>query len=196
MTSPYRRGLARRRVAGEEDAGAGIRAPVAEDHRLDGHGRAQVIGDALALAVRAGPVAVPGAEDRLDRAPELQPGVLGRIGPDDVAEHRLEPALAVGGEPRVRRSGPRGPPPSPSLSPRLRIVSIMPGIETGAPDRTLTRSGSAGSPNRRPTRSSMRAMCVRSSPSRPSGQPLARYALQAAVVIVNAGGTGSPSSWP
>ena len=28
-----------------------------------------------------------------------------------------------------------------SVRPRLRMVSIMPGIETGAPDRTLTRSG-------------------------------------------------------
>ena len=82
-----------------------------------------------------------------------------------------------------------------SLRPRLRIVSIIPGIEIGAPERTLTRSGSAGSPNRCPTRSSMRAMCARSSASSAAGQPPARYSLQAAVEIVNAGGTGSPRSW-
>src|SRR5207245_82196 len=34
-----------------------------------------------------------------------------------------------------------------SLRPRLRTVSIIPGIENLAPDRTLTRSGSLGSPN-------------------------------------------------
>ena len=33
-------------------------------------------------------------------------------------------------------------------------MSIIPGIETGAPERTLTSSGSAGSPNRRPTAAS------------------------------------------
>ena len=81
-----------------------------------------------------------------------------------------------------------------SLRPRFRIVSIIPGIEIGAPDRTLTRSGFAGAPNSWPTSRSMRAMCSRSSSSRPAGQPCARYSLQAAVVIVNAGGTGSPRS--
>jgi hypothetical protein len=80
------------------------------------------------------------------------------------------------------------------VSPRFRIVSIMPGMETGAPDRTLTSSGSPGPPKRRPTSPSIRAMCSRSSASRPSGQPLARYSLQVAVVIVKAGGTGSPRS--
>jgi hypothetical protein len=46
----------------------------------------------------------------------------------------------------------------------------MPGIDTGAPERTLTSRGSAGSPNRRPTRSPSRSMCRRSSSSRPAGQ--------------------------
>ena len=32
----------------------------------------------------------------------------------------------------------------------LRTVSIMPGMENLAPDRTLTSSGSAGSPSLRP----------------------------------------------
>jgi hypothetical protein len=81
-----------------------------------------------------------------------------------------------------------------SLSPRLRIVSIIPGIDTGAPDRTLTRSGLSGSPKRWPTPSSTCAMWARSSMSRPSGQPWARYSLHASVDTVNAGGTGSSSS--
>ena len=34
-------------------------------------------------------------------------------------------------------------------------MSIIPGIETGAPDRTLTSSGSRGSPKRRPTAASI-----------------------------------------
>ena len=37
-------------------------------------------------------------------------------------------------------------------------MSIIPGIETGAPERTLTSSGSAGSPNRRPTAASTSAI--------------------------------------
>ena len=37
----------------------------------------------------------------------------------------------------------------------LRMVSIMPGIENFAPDRTLTSNGSAGSPSVRPMASSM-----------------------------------------
>ena len=81
-----------------------------------------------------------------------------------------------------------------SLRPRLRIVSIIPGIEIGAPDRTLTSSGFAGSPKPWPTSCSMRAMWARSSSSRPAGQPCARYSLQAPVVTVKAGGTGSPRS--
>ncbi len=73
-------------------------------------------------------------------------------------------------------------------------MSIIPGIETGAPERTLTRSGSAGSPKRRPTAPSTAAIRVRSSSSRPAGQPPERKVRQVAVVIANPGGTGSPSS--
>ena len=39
----------------------------------------------------------------------------------------------------------------------LSTVSIMPGIENFAPDRTLTSNGSAGSPSVRPIASSMAA---------------------------------------
>ncbi len=41
-----------------------------------------------------------------------------------------------------------------SFNPRLRIESIIPGIEIAAPERTETRSGLAASPNRLPVRSS------------------------------------------
>ncbi len=81
-----------------------------------------------------------------------------------------------------------------SFRPRFRIVSIIPGIDTGAPDRTLTRSGSVGSPKRRPTAVSTSAIRARISSSRPSGQPFARNSRQVAVVIAKPGGTGRPRS--
>ena len=43
-----------------------------------------------------------------------------------------------------------------SLRPRLRIVSIIPGIDTGAPERTETSSGFVASPNRLPVTRSRR----------------------------------------
>ena len=46
-----------------------------------------------------------------------------------------------------------------SLRPTLRTVSIIPGIENFAPERTLTRSGSAASPSRRPIASSRPRRC-------------------------------------
>ena len=47
------------------------------------------------------------------------------------------------------------------FSPRFRIVSIIPGIDTGEPDRTETRSGSSGSPRLLPPqRSSRAARCL------------------------------------
>jgi hypothetical protein len=42
-----------------------------------------------------------------------------------------------------------------SLSPRLSTVSIMPGIEARAPERTETSSGLARSPKRRPVTRAM-----------------------------------------
>ena len=77
---------------------------------------------------------------------------------------------------------------------RLRTVSIIPGIDTGAPERTLTSSGSAVSPKRRPMTVSIAPIPARISSSRPSGQPPARYARQASVEIAKPGGTGRPSS--
>src|SRR4030095_4152538 len=44
-----------------------------------------------------------------------------------------------------------------SFRPRFRMVSIMPGIEARAPDRTDTRTGCSASPKRLPTAFSTRA---------------------------------------
>ena len=87
------------------------------------------------------------------------------------------------------------PPTDASLSPRLRTVSIIPGIENGAPERTDTSSGSTSSPRRLPILASSAASAAATSSSRPSGSfswP-AMYALHASVVIVKPGGTGRPS---
>ncbi len=72
----------------------------------------------------------------------------------------------------------------------------MPGIETGAPERTETSSGSAGSPKRSPLRCSSAASAASTSPSRPGGGPLSMYSTQASVVTVKPPGTVSePSTW-
>ena len=56
-----------------------------------------------------------------------------------------------------------------SFSPRLRTVSIIPGIENGAPERTDTRSGSVPSPSRLPMSDSSAARAAATSSMRPSG---------------------------
>ena len=52
-------------------------------------------------------------------------------------------------------------------------MSIIPGIETAAPERTETSSGSSGSPKRLPALPSSAAMCSATSSSSPSGSSLA-----------------------
>ena len=64
----------------------------------------------------------------------------------DVGIHLDEAAIAVPGEARRRPRRRRGPRTVSSLRPRLRTVSIIPGIDTRAPERTETSSGSAASP--------------------------------------------------
>jgi hypothetical protein len=83
-----------------------------------------------------------------------------------------------------------------SLRPRLRIVSIIPGIETAAPERTETSSGSSGSPKRFPAFASSEPMCFATSASSPSGRVpfAAMYARHASVVIVKPAGTDTPSA--
>ena len=100
-------GLAGRGVARERDAGRRVGAAVAEHHRLDGDRGAQVVGDALAPAVRDGAVAVPGAEHGLDGQPQLLPRVVGHgLDADDRREHRLQAVAARRRERRV--AGDRG----------------------------------------------------------------------------------------
>src|SRR3990172_2749170 len=81
------------------------------------------------------------------------------------------------------------------FSPRLRTVSIIPGMLNFAPERTDTSSGFAGSPNRLPACSSTVCMRPRTSSISPSGtvRPLFIYCTQALVMIVNPGGTGRPT---
>ena len=75
----------------------------------------------------------------------------------------------------------------------LRTVSIMPGMENLAPDRTDTSSGSSGSPSRRPIAFSIASRCADTSPASSAGSlPVVRKVVQASVVIVNPGGTGRP----
>ena len=80
-----------------------------------------------------------------------------------------------------------------SFRPRLRTVSIIPGIENFAPERTETSSGSSESPRRLPMAFSRPWRCSSTSGSRPSGhRPSAREVRQAAVVAVKPGGTCRP----
>ena len=82
-----------------------------------------------------------------------------------------------------------------SVRPRLRIVSIIPGIETGAPERTETSSGRAGSPNPRSASPSSVESAASISARRSSGisPPSSCWSAQAGVAMVNPGGTGRSS---
>ena len=143
---PVRAVLAGRGVAGERDAGAGVVALVAEDHRLDVDGGAEVVGDALELAVVAGAPSVPRTEHRLDRVPQLLVGILREVdagvGLDDVLE-RLDESLADR-SPRVRdrsrrrarRAASRAPPRSGHR--RCRARSCRTSARTGGRSRTRT----------------------------------------------------------
>ncbi len=76
------------------------------------------------------------------------------------------------------------------------MVSIMPGIDARAPERTLTSSGFAGSPSFAPCDFSTRARAsrtvARSAASSRSERFAARSALQSSVDSVNAGRDGQP----
>ena len=72
-------------------------------------------------------------------------------------------------------------------------VSIIPGIEKRAPERTETSSGSSDWPSFLPMAFSSDSRCSDTSASISAGcLPLCRYALHASVVMTNPGGTGSP----
>ncbi len=96
--------LAGCRIAREEHAGGRGRATIAEDHGLDRHRGAEVVGDPLLLPIGAGPIAVPGAEDGLHRQPQLLPWILRRVDADDGGKARLE-ALATAGSERLAAGG-------------------------------------------------------------------------------------------
>ncbi len=85
--------LAGVRVAGEGHAGAGVVAHVAEDHRHDVDGRAEVVRDLLAVAVVVGALAEPGGEDGLDGQIELLVRIVGEVAADRVLDD-----LLVGGD--------------------------------------------------------------------------------------------------
>ena len=79
-----------------------------------------------------------------------------------------------------------------SFSPRFRTVSSIPGIDSRAPLRTDTSSGSPGSPSFVPACSSSRSRAAAISSSGTS--PVVMYSTQASVVIVNPAGTRSAPS--
>ena len=78
-------------VAGERNAGAGVVAHVAEDHRLNVDGGAEVVGDLLAVAVDDRALVVPALEDGDDGELEL----LHRVGGEVLAGDFLEVGLIL-----------------------------------------------------------------------------------------------------
>ncbi len=79
--------------------------------------------------------------------------------------------------------------------PRLRIVSIIPGIECTAPERTDTSSGRSAAPSTRPVRSSSRRQALLDRSARaPRATPRRRRiaSTHACVVTVKPSGTGTP----
>ena len=74
------------------------------------------------------------------------------------------------------------------------MVFIIPGIDSAAPDRTLTSRGSAGSPNFLPNSFSTLSMAASISGTAASGSflPCSKYAAHTSVVMVKPGGTGMP----
>ena len=67
--------VARRRIPGERDAGAGRVAAVAEDHRLHGDRRAEALADRVHASVVDGFLEQPRLPHGLDRAPQLRRGI-------------------------------------------------------------------------------------------------------------------------
>ena len=103
--------VATRGVAREADARPGVGAEVAEHHRLDVDGGAEVLGDLLLAAVEHGAVGVPRVEDGADGQVELLARLLGErpagfllddrlVGLDQLLEV-LDPEVGVGGRAAV-----------------------------------------------------------------------------------------------
>ena len=80
------------------------------------------------------------------------------------------------------------------FKPRFRIVSIIPGIEERAPERTETSSGLAASPKRLPVAASTFFSASATSRFRSSWPASFAYPALTAASIVKPGGTGMPSA--
>ncbi len=80
-----------------------------------------------------------------------------------------------------------------SLLPTFRIVSIIPGIDRFAPERTLTSSGRGPRPNVREVSASSHRIRRNTSSQTASrvAAGLSRYRAPTSVVMQNAGGTGN-----
>ena len=120
--------------------------------------------------------------------------VAARDAKDDIGVHLNETAVRVVSEACAVALLGESPSAVRSFSPRLRIVSIIPGIETGAPERTETSSGFAGSPSRLPVASSSRARLPSTSRAQPVGvlAVAQKRRCTRAHAIVKPGGTGTP----
>mmetsp|Transcript_27252 Transcript_27252/g.44405 ORF Transcript_27252/g.44405 Transcript_27252/m.44405 type:complete len:200 (-) Transcript_27252:118-717(-) len=80
-----------------------------------------------------------------------------------------------------------------ALRPKFSTVSIIPGIEMTAPERTERRTGSSGAPNFFPSCFSNCETHFSTCPSRPAGHlPVLVNEMHAVVVMVKPGGTGRP----
>jgi hypothetical protein len=76
----------------------------------------------------------------------------------------------------------------------MRTVSIMPGMEMAAPERTDRSNGALASPSVRPMSCSTRCNLATAASHTPAGstRPCLWNALHTSVVIVNPGGTARP----
>ena len=97
--------------------------------------------------------------------PSNSPAGSPRTTPPNICSSRLYESQAKRGS-EVWRARPAT---ASSPSPRLRTVSSIPGIETRAPERTETKSGSSGAPSRLPAARSSRPSASSTCSSSPSG---------------------------
>ena len=106
----YRRAAAEGGVAREGDARTRDAAGVPEDHPLEGHRRAKVLGDVVHAPVLTGPGRLPGGEHRKHCRPQLLERILRQLlarHPDEALEMRAGELLerARGQLPRALRAG-------------------------------------------------------------------------------------------
>ena len=85
-----------------------------------------------------------------------------------MSEHRDETPIAIQGESFIFRFA-ANPSTVRSFNPTFKTVSIIPGIDARAPERTETSNGFAGSPNRMPIERSTFFKACNASSQRPGG---------------------------